>query len=152
MPGAREGFISHVRARAVGSAAVLPTIDRKIARPAPRRTRVARAPRQSRNPGITVSHGNPIVLSSRCAHWKEINDSLNDDVLQSIGLCAANTFVFVHYPSPHAPFIFAPDGSVRHGVAVQWGKAQNVEDDWMFEAVFEGRCNRDELAPCLGSH
>jgi hypothetical protein len=84
---------------------------------------------------ISLGHFRPWHLRSFTAHWKEINDALNADVMKSIGLFAPNTFVFVHYPLPHAPFIFEPDGSLRRGVEVRWDKARDDGEDLVFGTV-----------------
>jgi len=59
MPGAREGFISHVRARAVGSAERLARIRPKVGRAAP----VALASKSSKTksqPRLLQQHRAPV--------------------------------------------------------------------------------------------
>ena len=40
---------------------------------------------------------------------------MRDGIATAIDRLPANTFTFIHYPPPHAPFIFNEDGSF-HGV------------------------------------
>ena len=100
---------------------------------------------------ISLGNFRPWYARIFTAHWKEINHALNEDVLKSISLFAPNTFVFVHYPLPHAPFIFEPDGSVRHGIEVKWGNARNVEDDIMFGSVEDYERHLRRLDNVIGS-
>src|SRR5690606_6988824 len=46
-------------------------------------------------------------------HWHRINRDLQKETLYLIRSSPASTFSLIHYPLPHGPWIFGPDGTYR---------------------------------------
>ena len=46
-------------------------------------------------------------------YWFDINENIFRDTRRVIAEWPSNTFLFVHWPLPHAPFVFNADGSYR---------------------------------------
>jgi hypothetical protein len=73
----------------------------------------------------------PLYASIYAEYWRSLNHSLHDDFLKSINAFPENTLTLLHYPLPHAPFIFNEDGSFRGTFEVDPSKAQNDDEDRM---------------------
>lgn len=63
---------------------------------------------------LSKSFENSVFLLSRdgySRHWELINRKLRNDTLGLISQAPANTFAVVHFPLPHCPWVFRPDGT-----------------------------------------
>ena len=77
--------------------------------------------------------GIPDFISSKkvaySEHWRDINREIYGDVMQILNEWPENTFLFSHWPVPHAPFVFEADGSYRG--AFQADRVFGTEADYL---------------------
>lgn len=64
-------------------------------------------------------------------HWLRLNHRVRDDLFAIVGTAPQRSLVFVHFPAPHAPFIFNADGSYRGPFPVNSGATDDVDADIM---------------------
>ncbi|HZN04449.1 MAG TPA: sulfatase-like hydrolase/transferase [Candidatus Polarisedimenticolia bacterium] len=64
-------------------------------------------------------------------HWVRLNHRVRDDLFAIVGTAPRRALVFVHFPAPHAPFVFNPDGSYRGPFPIHSGATADVDSDIM---------------------
>jgi len=64
-------------------------------------------------------------------NWIDINNRIESDVKNVIAGGPDNNFTFVHWPLPHAPFVYKPDGSHKH-LEVDLERTHNDDEDRMY--------------------
>src|SRR5262245_9051957 len=64
-------------------------------------------------------------------HWVRLNHRVRDDLFAIADTAPRRSLVFIHYPAPHAPFVFNPDGSFRGPFPVNSGATADVDSDIM---------------------
>jgi arylsulfatase A-like enzyme len=62
------------------------------------------------------------------SHWLELRDQMQDGVATAIRAMPRNTLTFVHYPLPHAPFIFNEDGRFRGVYSIDFDRPTGYLD------------------------
>ncbi len=60
-------------------------------------------------------------------NWLQLRDHMSNGIDAALTL-PPNTLTFIHYPLPHAPFIFNPDGSYRGVYAIDWNRPAGYTD------------------------
>jgi hypothetical protein len=64
-------------------------------------------------------------------HWVRLNGEVRDDVFGIVATAPHRALVFAHVPAPHAPFVFALDGSYRGPFPVRSGATADIDADIM---------------------
>ena len=64
-------------------------------------------------------------------HWFDLQENMDGELERLITECPDNTFAFIHWPLPHAPFIFNSDGSHKALAPVDYQKAKDDDEDRM---------------------
>jgi len=91
---------------------------------------VAQTPQYWRLPGISTLWKQAYArVFSR--HWLRLNDRLLADFEMLAGRVAPRTFIFLHYPVPHAPFIYDAGGAYRGPFAVHSTATEDIDADIM---------------------
>jgi len=62
------------------------------------------------------------------SHWLQLRDQMHDAITTAIDRMPANTVTFVHYPLPHAPYVFKEDGSFRGVYRIDWDRPTGYLD------------------------
>jgi hypothetical protein len=61
-------------------------------------------------------------------HWLQLRDQMRDGIATAIDRLPANTFTFIHYPLPHAPFVFNEDGAFRGVYRIDFDRPTGYAD------------------------
>ena len=64
-------------------------------------------------------------------HWVRLNHRVRDDLFAIVGTAPRRSLVFIHFPAPHAPFVFDADGSFRGPFPVNSSATADVDSDIM---------------------
>lgn len=64
-------------------------------------------------------------------HWADLNATMQAEARAMISVAPERSFVFVHFPSPHAPFVLEADGSYVGPFPIHSGLLQDVDVDVM---------------------
>jgi len=91
---------------------------------------VAQTPQYWRLPGISTLWKQAYAgVFSR--YWLRLNDRLLADFETLAGRAAPRTFVFLHYPVPHAPFIYDAGGAYTGPFAIRSRMTEDIDVDVM---------------------
>lgn len=64
-------------------------------------------------------------------HWVRLNHRVKQDLFDIVATAPHRSLVFIHFPAPHAPFVFDPDGSFRGPFPVTSGATADIDSDIM---------------------
>ena len=64
-------------------------------------------------------------------HWVRLNHRVLADLFDIVETAPWRSLVFIHYPAPHAPFVFDADGSFRGPFPVNSNATADVDSDIM---------------------
>jgi hypothetical protein len=64
-------------------------------------------------------------------HWVHLNARLFEDFESVAGASPERSFVFVHFPSPHAPFVLDPEGRYRGPFPIFSNMSEDIDTDIM---------------------
>jgi hypothetical protein len=75
-----------------------------------------------------------IYAEAYSRNWFELNQRLRRDVLQTLASAGPGSMTLVHFPLPHAPFVFEEDGRFRG--AFEGGRMDGTEADYARQLKF----------------
>ena len=64
-------------------------------------------------------------------NWVGLNERLADDFDAVVRNAPDRSFVFMHYPAPHAPFVYDADGSYRGPFPIRSSMTEDIDADVM---------------------
>jgi hypothetical protein len=79
----------------------------------------------------------PLTERLYAPYWLRMHRALHHDAATVIDSFPRNSLVFVHYPLPHAPYIFGANGAFLGGYRVKWGEARDDDEDRMLGTPLE---------------
>jgi len=78
--------------------------------------------------------------------WLRLHERMGSGIEEAVAKMPMNTLTFVHYPLPHAPFIWNEDGSFRCVCAICWARpnaetdgAWGTEEEYLRQLVYFDR-------------
>jgi hypothetical protein len=78
--------------------------------------------------------------------WLRLHERMGSGIEEAVAKMPMNTLTFVHYPLPHAPFIWNEDGSFRGVYAIDWHRpnaetdgAWGTEEEYLRQLVYFDR-------------
>jgi hypothetical protein len=79
-------------------------------------------------------------------NWLRLHERMGSGIEDAVAKMPMNTLTFVHFPLPHAPFIFNEDGSFRGVYPIDWHRptaetdgAWGTEEEYQRQLVFFDR-------------
>ena len=73
----------------------------------------------------------PLTAHLYSSYWLRMNRALHRDASAMLDSLPRNSLVFVHYPLPHAPYVYDTHGVFTGDYKVRWGVARNDDEDRM---------------------
>jgi Sulfatase len=83
-------------------------------------------------------------------NWVQLNQQLVDDFDAVVMNSPERSFVFLHFPAPHAPFIYAEDGSYRGPFPIRSGMTEDIDIDVMGGSPDDYHTNLRHLDRVMG--
>ena len=79
----------------------------------------------------------PLTAHLYSAYWLRMNRALHRDASAMLDSLPRNSLVFIHYPLPHAPYIYDTHGGFTGDYKVRWGVAHTDDEDRMLGTAAE---------------
>jgi arylsulfatase A-like enzyme len=73
----------------------------------------------------------PLTAHVFSAYWLRMNRALHHAASNMLDSLPRNSLVFVHYPLPHAPYVYDSQGGFTGDYKVRWGLARTDDEDRM---------------------
>ena len=83
-------------------------------------------------------------------NWVRLNQRLVDDFDAVVRNAPDRSFVFLHFPAPHAPFVYADDGSYRGPFPINSTTTEDIDNDVMGGGPGDYHLNLRHLDRVLG--
>lgn len=83
-------------------------------------------------------------------NWVRLNQRLVDDFDAVVRNAPDRSFVFLHFPAPHAPFVYADDGSYRGPFPINSTMTEDIDNDVMGGGPGDYHLNLRHLDRVLG--